>query len=307
MSLQKIVEDHYDLKVIGFIRLSQSVLKMKTKQCFYCLKFVDNTNIESVYNHLAALQLQCFVKIIKNNQDKILTSYQDQRFYLMPYLQHDQNVVKELKLRYFYECLGYLHNRSFFQHHVSQAFFDQQKKDIIHIIQERMAYYDSLMNEFEVMNYRSPSGWMLVLNYYRIHDCLKQAQEYLEDYYQIVSQKHDIRLSLVYNHFNYQHIFMEERKLISIDQMKIDFCIYDIFNMYQTVPELSFHLDSLFQYYLDKVYLYKEEKLLLKCLLSVVPIIHFNQDEVNNIIKMSRLLYYLDSIHGINKKLTIDE
>ena len=52
--------------------------------------------------------------------------------------------------------------------------------------------------------------------------------------------------------------------------------------------------------------LLKEERLLLQCLLHVVPIIKLGHDEVNNIIMMSRLLYYLDSISSLNKKLSID-
>ena len=52
--------------------------------------------------------------------------------------------------------------------------------------------------------------------------------------------------------------------------------------------------------------LLKEERLLLQCLLHVVPIIELGHDEINNIIMMSRLLYYLDSISSLNKKLAID-
>ena len=44
-----------------------------------------------------------------------------------------------------------------------------------------------------------------------------------------------------------------------------------------------------------------------RCLLHVVPIIKLEHDEINNIIVMSRLLYYLDSISSLNKKLSIDQ
>ena len=58
--------------------------------------------------------------------------------------------------------------------------------------------------------------------------------------------------------------------------------------------------------YFCKIKLLKEERLLLQCLLHVIPIIELGNDEVNNIILMSRLLYYLDSISSLNKKLSID-
>ena len=58
--------------------------------------------------------------------------------------------------------------------------------------------------------------------------------------------------------------------------------------------------------YFCKIKLLKEERLLLQCLLHVVQIIELGHDEINNIIMMSRLLYYLDSISSLNKKLAID-
>ena len=44
--------------------------------------------------------------------------------------------------------------------------------------------------------------------------------------------------------------------------------------------------------------------MLLRCLLHVVPIIKLEHDEINNIIVMSRLLYYLGTISSLNKKLS---
>ena len=99
---------------------------------------------------------------------------------------------------------------------------------------------------------------------------------------------------------------MKENCLISIDQIKINLCIYDIYNMYQKIPELIFDFDVILDSYFCKIKLLKEERLLLQCLLHVIPIIELGNDEVNNIILMSRLLYYLDSLSSLNKKLSID-
>lgn len=162
------------------------------------------------------------------------------------------------------------------------------------------------MSNFEVLSYRSPTGWMFVLNYHRIEGCLKKALELLGCYEQYVCNLDTIRLCLTYNNFNYSHVMMKESKLISIDQIKINLCIYDIYNMYQRIPEFIFDFDVILDSYFCKIKLLKEERLLLQCLLHVVPIIELGHDEINNIIMMSRLLYYLDSISSLNKKLAID-
>lgn len=209
-------------------------------------------------------------------------------------------------MKFYYDSLAYLHTTSFFNYSVSKNFFKQQITDISAIIHERLSYYEELMNNFEVISYRSPTGWMFVMNYHRIYGSLKKSLELLECYQAYVCNLDTIRLCLTYNNFNYNHIMMKANKLISIDQIKINICIYDIYNMYQKIPELLFDFDVILDSYFNKIKLLKEERLLLQCLLYVVPIVKLGQDEINNIIMMSRLLYYLDSISSLNKKLSID-
>ena len=126
---------------------------------------------------------------------------------------------------------------------------------------------------------------MLVLNYYRIVHYLNQAHYYLSQYQEIMKGKNEIRLSLTYNHFNKEHIFVSDETLISIDQMKINYCIY----------------------YLKEVKLLKEEKILIQCILSIVPQVQLNLQEEVNIYQMSKLICYLDGLQEIFKKLMIDE
>ena len=72
--------------------------------------------------------------------------------------------------------------------------------------------------------------------------------------------KNEIRLSLTYNHFNKEHIFVSDETLISIDRMKINYCIYDLIDIFQNHDELYDSL-PLLEYYLKEVKLLKEENL----------------------------------------------
>ncbi len=304
--MKEIILDSYGINAIGFIKVSKYVYKVKTDHGFYALKIVDSQRLEVGYEHIRTLHLQCFVDIIKNNNRKTLTKYGDGYFYLMPWLENDQVVMKEIKLKYYFECLAYIHTNSFFNYNVSHNYFEQQVNDIANIIQEREKYYLSIMSNYEMMQQRTPSGWIFVLNFYRMQEALFKAKNYLDQYVQFIKEKDTIRLSIVYNNFNYQHILMGEKKLIAIDKVDINICIYDIYNMYQKVPELLFDLDGISMYYLNKVALLPEEKLLLSCLLCIVPYIELEKDEIRNIVKISRLLYYLDSIYALIEQLSID-
>lgn len=305
--MNEIIKNSYSLHVIGYIKVTKKVFKVKCQEGFFSLKFVDDTSLTVVIDHIESLHLKCFVPIIRNCNKQILTNYQDKKFYMCPWLNDDNVIIKELKLKFYYECLSYLHATTFFNYSVAKNYFKCQIEEINGIIHERMVYYNEIMNNFEVLAYRSPTGWMFVLNYHRIEWYLNKAKELLQEYENYVCNLDTIRLCLTYNNFSYSHILMKENCLISIDQIKINLCIYDIYNMYQKIPELIFDFDVILDSYFCKIKLLKEERLLLQCLLHVIPIIELGNDEVNNIILMSRLLYYLDSISSLNKKLSIDQ
>ena len=57
----------------------------------------------------------------------------------------------------------------------------------------------------------------------------------------------------------------------------------------------------------QEVKLLKEEKILMQCILSIVPQVQLNLQEEVNIYQMSKLICYLDGLQEIFKKLMIDE
>ena len=82
--------------------------------------------------------------------------------------------------------------------------------------------------------------------------------------------------------------------------------IYDLIDIFQNHDELYESL-PLLEYYLKEVKLLKEEKILIQCILSIVPQVQLNLQEEANIYQMSKLICYLDGLQEIFKKLMIDE
>lgn len=296
--MKQVLFDYYGIDVIGIIKLSSHVYKIKTVEEQYVVKIVENKNIEKIYEYIEILHLNCFVKIYLNKNNELITEYNHKYLYLMPYIDNSQGLLKEMKVKFYFETLAYLHINSFYYTKINQDYFLTLNHDIEKIIHEREVYYEQLIQNYETILYRSPSQWMLVLNYYRIYESLSCARNYLNLYIEKTKSFTQVRVCLTYKHFDYNHISLKERMLISLDNMSIDLPIYDLFNMYQRIPDILFDLDCFSQYYFSKVDFSEEEKLLLCCLMSIVPIIYYEEDEIENIIKLSRLLYYLDSVQS---------
>lgn len=295
--MKYVILKNYDLHVIGEIKLSSHVFKLKCHEGYFVVKITSQKSLQNMYDLVETLNLSCFVHIIPNLHHEYLTIYQHQYLYLMPFIESGSQHLKEMKIQFYFETLAYLHEHSFYDMKVNQQYLHTLEKDVLKVINERFQYYEKMIESYENEVYRSPSQWMLVMNYYRIYDALALAKQYLSQYMNCIQECHSIRICLTYKNFDYQHISLKHKCLISLDYMEMDLPIYDIFDMYQKIPDILFDLDCLSQSYLKKFELRKEEKLLLCCLMNIVPIIQFEHDEIDNIIKLSRLLYYLDSVH----------
>lgn len=294
-----LINELYGLNIIGFIKVTQKVYKIKDQNQFYYLKICNDIHLEEVIDYISSIHLECFVDVIKNKYDNYITKYNDHYFYLMKELIHSTSHLKELKIKHYFEMLAYIHTHSCYNLKVNQEYFKQVYNDTLKIINERIYYYDDLMSKYEVLKYKSPSQWLFVLNYQRIIKSLKEAVFYLKKYMICVENKNSIRVSLIYKHFHYEHIFLKNKKLISLDRMKIDLPIYDIYDIYQRLPDILFDLDCFSDSYLKIMNLNDDEVLLLSTLLKIIPVIYLENDEINNIIKLSRLLYYIDSIDSL--------
>ena len=298
------ISQYYGFNVIGLIKISSKVYKMKTEDKTYVLKVIQTKNIEKIYEYIQVLHLQCFIEIYLNKNNEIVTPYHEHYFYIMPYIDNSPGLLKEMKIKYYFETLAYLHSSSFYYTKINKDYFQTLNHDVLSVIHEREVYYEQMIQNYESILYRSPSQWMLVMNYYRIYDSLCHARQYLSQYLEKTKSFSQIRVCLTYKHFDYNHICLKERILLYIDNMCIDMPIYDLFDMYQRIPDILFDLDCFSQYYFKKIQLQEEEKLLLCCLMNIVPIIYYSDDEIENIIKLSRLLYYLDSIHSFIQQLS---
>jgi hypothetical protein len=303
--MKEIISENYGLEIIGLIKITEKLYKVKTKQGFFALKIINNQDFPRQYQYIRSLHLEYFISIVLNHQSNILTPYENYYFYIMPWINIDEHVVKELKLKYYFQTIAIIHNHSFYTTKVHDGYFKNICENLREMIVSRQTFYLEKIQSIELNYFKSPSEWEFILNYNRIIEHLKYASKFLEDFEQLTINKNTVRLSLVYMNFDVNHISLEQQKIISIDKMKIDLPIYDIYDLYLHQNSLKFENDLLIEHYLSKFILYDYEKLLLACLLSCLPMIEFSTDQINNLIVITRLCNYLESTHQLIKKLNL--
>ena len=303
--MRSCLKSNYGIELIGLIKISEKVYKVKTNNQFFALKYVDEKMAVNV-KHIKSLHLQCFVTVIKNNQERYLTKLGNQFFILMPWLEYDEGIIKELKLKNYYQLIAYLHQNSFYECKVTNHFFEKQINDIQQSLQQSSNYYEEIMESFEQILIKSPSNWFFIMHFHQIQKILQKAYEYFENYQKSIQQLDRIRVCLNYHNFSYQHIYMIDQVLISIDHLEINYCIYDIYTLYQKNPELICEMDLFGKDYMQQIQLLDYEKYLLATLLCIVPIVNLSYYENDNIIHLTRLLYQLESIEQFLSYLAID-
>lgn len=298
MDYDYIVREFYDLNVIGLIKINENIFKIKTHDLYYVIKKISLKNEKDIiiYETIDSLHLKCFVLILKNKYNQFITNYNNENYYIMPYIDLNKTHFRELKIKFYFEIISYLHLNTMCYKKVNKKYFKDLYSEIKGIIASRNIYYEKIMENFELLEYRSPFAWFYILNYYKINNALQNALKYLDDYILKTKDCTSVRICMNYHNFDYNHICIQDKILISIDKCKYDMPFYDIYDIYQKIPDFMFDLDCFKNDYFNRVEYTEEEITLLNCVMSIVPLAMFNEDEIDNIIKLSRLLYYLDSI-----------
>ncbi len=297
--MKDLLLEFYSINAIGIIKLSKKCYKIKTSQNSFILKIADDENVQTIYNYITMLKLNFIVKPLLNKNGLVLTKYQDKWIYITPYLEQDGINVKGLKLRVYFEKIAQLHNKSFYSEKISNGYFEKLFEYLQDQIVSRRSFFENMIQKIESSNYKSSSEWLFLLNYNKIMASINKSDDFLRKVMKQTESKSSIRLSLVYNNFDYDHILLEKDMLLSIDKMKIDLPIFDIYDVYQRMDDVFFDLDDLISNYLKKVILYDYEKSLLCCLLLLVPVIDMNEDEIENVITLTRLFYYLNAVQTV--------
>ena len=142
--------------------------------------------------------------------------------------------------------------------------------------------------------YQSPSKYLFSRNYFKIKEAIKFCSDELENWYNLVQDKENVRVSVVHNNLAMDHFIdnNESPVLISWDNYKIDTPVLDFVTLYHN-EYLNYDFSSFLTEYLSTFELLEEEKKLLFILISIPLLVTKGNTEFENTKKMHENIIYL--------------
>lgn len=297
--MKEILLELYGIDTITFIKISNRVYRIKTNDKDYAIKYIDQVSLESIIEKLKIIKMECFVYPLKNNYNQYVSSFEGVNFIVLPWIDEENILMKDLKLKFFLTSLAELHNRSFYTVKVNSSFFDETYDYIADKIDKTTEYLENYMSQIERLDYKSPSQWLFILNYPVYVDALNKANKYLESFKDKSEEKTSVRLAFTYNDFDYKHVILKEEKILGIENIELAPPIYDVFYTFSSLNEMSVDTKNYYENYFKKFILDEYEKDWLLSLLYIPKIENLSLNEVNNISEVCSSLNYIKNSEDI--------
>lgn len=301
--MNNILKKLYDLDVIGVIKVTNKVYRIKTKDNkHYGLKHLDDNN-ESVFAFLCILNISSFCIPIKNNEGNYITKINDENFYLMPWYDDEMLLAKEIKLRFYIEELIKLHNYSSYDTKINTGYFEDIFLELEKMIIEEENDINTYLSMIEKKEYKSPSEWLFLLNNNKFYAAINKSKDHLNKFRELVKEMDTIRVSLNYLNFNFDNILVKDKKIIGIEKIKSAPIIYDIKDLFDKSYNLSIDFIMYIKMYLKENSLLDYEKEWLLTMTSIPFIDYSNHNEIGNIIDLSKIIYRINRSDDLEKIL----
>lgn len=152
-------------------------------------------------------------------------------------------------------------------------------------------YYSKLNDEIDSTIYMSPSKYLLVRNISLIYRALNFSKNNLNNWYEIIKKSDKERKTLIYNNFDLNHIRKNKNVpyLISFSKSRIDFPIYELYDIYNKTYNI-YDFKDILKVYESKYPLTKDELSLLFVLISIPDKIDFTKDDYINTINVKNMI-----------------
>lgn len=297
--MKETIKELYNIEALTFIRVSNRVYRIKTDGKDYALKYIEQNGLENVIEKLKIIKINAFVYPLKNIYNKYVSSFEEVNFIILPWIEEDNALMKDLKLKFFLSSLSELHNKSFYTIKVNESFFDETYDFIAAKIDKTADLIENYMESIERLDYKSPSQWLFLLNYPLYVEAISKANKALEDFKEKSESKTSIRMAFTYNDFDYKHIVLKEEKILGIENIELAPPIYDVFYTFTSLNEISVDIKMYYEKYFKSFILDDYEKDWLLSLLYIPRIDNLSMDEVKNIEEVTSSLNYLKNSEEI--------
>lgn len=253
---------------------------------FVVKKKPHNKDIPSIFNYLRSRNFIYFPEVYSDNRDDN---------YIYEYVE-DDGIINPAKSEDLISIVALLHSKTSYNKEVSEETYKEIYEDIKNNILYLRDYYLKYYELFLKSIYMSPKEYEFVRNYSKITAALNFSERELDDWYSVVKEKKNERISLIHNNLSLDHHLRSKNQdyLISWDKAKFDTPVLDLVKLYQNnFWELEF--STIYNKYLSITNLTSSEQKLFFILISLVPEIDFNskESEFNACKNMRKKLDYI--------------
>lgn len=237
----------------------------------------DEAYLNKTYNYLLARGFNYYPNYYKLDNYMI--------YDYIPNLEEDKNE----RLQDLMYLISLLHLKTTRYTNIDIADYKEIYENLMNKVNDLYDYYTKLNDEIDSEIYMSPSFYLLARNISTVYSALSFSKEELGNWYDKVKKKDKQRKVLIHNNLDISHIRKNNSPyLISFRKSKVDYPIYDLYNLYKKYNDLDF--DNLFNIYQKKYPLNSDELILFFILISLPDKIIFTNDEYNNTILVKNML-----------------
>ena len=250
---------------------------------FVVKKKPKNKDLIQIFNYLKSRNFDYFPNIYSDTRDDT---------YVYEYIEED-NKVNPQKSEDLINIVALLHSKTSYSKEVTEEvykeIYENIKNNILYLKNYYLKYYDLFLNDI----YLSPSKYNFVRNYSKIMSSLNFSESELDNWYNLVKEKNNERISLIHNNLSLEHYIRNQKDyLISWDKAKFDTPIIDLVNLYRK-DYWDLEFSTIYEKYLSINRLSEIEEKLFFILISLVPEIEFTNNEFESTKNMRKHLDYI--------------
>ncbi|MBE6156869.1 MAG: hypothetical protein E7161_03890 [Firmicutes bacterium] len=250
---------------------------------FVVKKKPKNKDLHSIFNYLKSRNFDYFPEFYTNTRDDT---------YVYEYIESN-DIINPQKSEDLINLVGLLHSKTSFNKEVSEEtykeIYENIKNNVLYLKDYYLKYYEMFLKDI----YMSPSKYQFVRNYSKIKAALNFTESELDNWYSLVKDKKNERISLIHNNLSLEHYIRSDKDyLISWDNSKFDTPVLDLVKLYQNnFWDLEFN--TIYKKYLSIASLSEHEQKLFFILISLVPEIKFTDNEFDCCKNMRKNLDYI--------------
>ena len=245
------------------------------------LKKEDKDN-EEIYNYLESRGFHNYLKYVQRIDNVSYYPYiKDIR---MDNFQKGEDLVN---------TIAALHNKTSYNKEITKEKYKKIHDNVSGYINHLDEYYYGLVENFEIVEYASPSQNLFLSNYSKLLTLFDFIKSENDSWYELVKDKNQERVALNHGNLSLDHHIKNDRDyLISWDKATFDSPILDIVTLYHNEWD-KLEFSNILNLYLKKCELTNEEKKLLFINIAIPKKIKIYPTEIENVNEVRSLFDYI--------------